>query len=103
MYLVTGEKSYLLTDYCPSRKYSVIKFTDGNGKQWFQLAYRWGFWTYYLQSLRETDYGTYGSPLRFDTGEEAVAHIKEEREWLDRQQKASQVVFEVVGEVNDER
>lgn len=98
MYCVTGEKSYLLTDYRPSRKYSVVKFTDGNGKQWFQLAYRWGFWTYYLQSLRETDYGTHGAPLQFYTEKEAVAHIKRERKWLDRQQKASQIVYEVVGD-----
>ena len=103
MYVVTGEKSYLLTDYCPLRKYSVVKFTDGNGKQWFQLAYRWGFWTYYLQNVRQTDYGPYRYSLQFDTEEQAVLHIKKEREWLDRQQKTSQVFSEVVGEVNDER
>ena len=102
MYCVTGEKSYLLTDYCPSRKYSVVEFTDGLGKQWFQLAYRWVFWVFYLQALRETDYGMYGQPLQFDTKEKAVTHIKKERHWLDQQHKASQVFSEVVGEVNNE-
>lgn len=101
MYCITGDKSYLLTDYCPCRKYFVVRFTDGNGKRWFQLAYRWGFWTYYLQSMRHTDYGTYGEPLQFDAEEQAVAHINEESEWLRRQQKASQIFFEVVGEVNN--
>jgi hypothetical protein len=43
MYVVTGEKSYLLTDYRPTRKYVLAQLTDGNGKRWWQLAYRWGF------------------------------------------------------------
>lgn len=102
MYCVTGEKSYLLTDYHPSRKYTIVKFTDGNGKQWFQLAYRWGFWTCYMQSIRQTFCGTIKTPLQFYTAESAATHIKEEREWLDRQQKASQIVYEVVGAAHDE-
>ena len=101
MHCVTGDKSYLLTDYCHTRKYSVIRFTDGNARQWFQLAYRWGFWTYYLQSLRRTDYGTCGEPLQFDTEDEAMTHIKNERRFLDRQQKASQIFFEVVGALDE--
>lgn len=96
MYCVTGDKSYLLTDYCPSRKYAVVKLTDGNGKRWFQLGYRWGLWTFYLKSLRETDYGIYGEPLQFDSQEQAVAHVKEEREWLDRQENSLNVIEEVV-------
>lgn len=96
MYRVTGDKSYLLTDYCPSREYSVVKFTDGNGEQWFQLAYRWGLWTFWLQSLRQTDYGTHGKPLAFDTAEQAVNHIREEREWLARQENSRRVREEVV-------
>lgn len=96
MYRVTGDKSYLLTDYCPSREYSVVKFTDGNGKQWFQLAYRWGFWTFWLQTLRRTEYSTLGCPLRFASAEDAVDHIKEEREWLARQENSLRVTEEVV-------
>jgi len=96
MYRVLGEKSYLLTDYSPSREYSVVKLTDGNGKQWFQLAYRWGFWTFYLQSLRKTEYGTNGSPLQFDSMEQAVDHVTAEREWLARQERSRQVCEEIV-------
>jgi hypothetical protein len=96
MYITTGEKSYLLTDYRPSRKYFVVKFTDGNGEQWFQLGYRWGLWTFYMQSLRKTDYGTYKSPLQFNSAEKAAEHIRAEHKWLDRQEKSGQVVAEVV-------
>lgn len=98
MYVVTGDKSYLLTDYCPSRKYAVVRFTNGNGEQWYQLAYQWLFGTYYLQSLRETDYGKYGHPLTFESSEKAIVHIEREREWLENQRRINTVTAELVNE-----
>jgi len=96
MYVVTGEKSCLWTDYCPTRKYFIVKFTDGNGEQWWQLAYRWGWWTYYLQRLREYYSGTvYGTPLTFDSLDAAKQHLEEERAWLDRETRSRQVTEEI--------
>lgn len=96
MYVVTGEKSYLLTDYSPSRRYYVVRFTDGNGQQWFQLAYRWLFWTFYLHDLKQTDYGTYKYPLKFESVAQALLHLDKERCWLDRQEKSRIISVEIV-------
>lgn len=103
MYVVTGEKSYLLTDYSPSRRYYVVRLFDGNGKEWFQLAYRWLGLSFYLQSLRQTDYGTYGDPMEFESAEKARRHLECERSWLDREQKSRMVwVEEIPCEASDE-
>lgn len=101
MYIVTGEKSYLLTDYCPSRKYAVVRFTNGNGEQWCQLGYKWLFRTFYLQSLRETDYGTYGDPLEFDTAEHAAAHLDRERTWADNAHRENTITVEKVADLEN--
>ena len=87
MYVVTGEKSYLLTDYRPFRKYTPTKFTDSNGRQWWQLAYRWWWWTCYLNRLGYFDNGsTYvRGPMTFDTPEEARRHVEREDEWFSGQ------------------
>lgn len=100
MYVYTGEKSYLWTDYSAARKYFLVKFEDGNGEQWWQLAYRWGFWTYYLQSLRHSgECGRVGSPLAFDCPATARQHLADERDWLERQEKSRQVSTEIVEEM----
>lgn len=100
MKVVTGEKSYLHTDWKPGRKYTLARFTDGNGEQWWQLAYRWGFWTYFLSRLREYDSGTIlaDGPLTFDSAEQAMAHLGREQEWLDRRARSQQVSVEFVGD-----
>jgi hypothetical protein len=100
MDVVTGEKSYLLTDYCPSRKYTLAKFMDGNGKQWWQLAYRWGWWTYYLNRLTRFESGSAGvrHPMVFDTPEEAKEHLAWERDEIDRVAKSQDISVEFVGE-----
>lgn len=99
MYVVTGEKSYLLTDYNPDRKYILAKFTDGNGKQWWQLAYRWGFWTYWLNRMGYFESGTkyIRGPMTFDSLEAAQCHLQREGEWLDRQAKSQEISVEFVG------
>ncbi len=99
MYVVTGEKSYLWTDYCPTRKYFFVKFTDGNGKEWWQIAYRWGWWTYYLKSLREYASGTvYTDALTFDSLDAAKQHLEKERAYCERETKSRQITFEIVGD-----
>ena len=100
MDIVTGEKSYLLTDYRPSRKYTLAKFTDGNGKQWWQLAYRWWWWTYYLNRLARFESGCTGvrNPMMFDTAHEARRHLEREAEWLDRDAKSKSILVEFVCE-----
>jgi hypothetical protein len=95
MYVITGDKSYLATDYCPSRKYTLAKFTDGNGKQWWQLAYQWGWWTCYLNCLGFHDSGPASrSPMEFDTSEAARRHLEREREWLDRDERSRSISVE---------
>jgi hypothetical protein len=97
MYVVTGEKSCLWTDYCPTRKYFVVKFTDGNGKEWYQLAYRWGWWTYYLRRLRVYFSGSVGgSPMTFDSLDEANLHLEKERAWLERETRSKQIFTKIV-------
>ncbi|NDD52351.1 hypothetical protein EBZ39_00465 [bacterium] len=99
MYVVTGEKSYLWTDYCPTRKYFFVKFTDGNGKEWWQVAYRWLFWTCYLKRLREYFSGSVrGEPMTFKSLGAAKCHLQEERMWLDRQERSKQISVEIVGD-----
>ena len=97
MYVLTGEKSYLWTDYCPARKYFFVKFTDGNGKQWWKIAYRWACWTYYLNQLCEHWGGSSsGSPMEFDSLDEAKRHLEKEREWFEHHNKSNQVSVEIV-------
>jgi hypothetical protein len=100
MDVVTGEKSYLLTDYCPRRKYALAKFTDGNGKQWWQLAYRWGWWTFYLNRLTRFASGCTGvrHPMMFDTPDKAKEHLAWERDEIDREAKSQDISVEFVGE-----
>jgi hypothetical protein len=99
MYVLTGEKSYLWTDYCPTRKYLFVKFTDGNGKQCWKIAYRWGWWTCYLKRLCEhCGGGVTGSPMAFDSIDEAKWHLKIEREWPERETRSKQVSVEIVGD-----
>jgi hypothetical protein len=99
MYVVTGEKTYLLTDYRPTRKYVLAQLTDGNGKRWWQLAYRWGFWTYYLRSLRASDLGGYhGWPLAFDSPDAARQHLADEQAWLDHRARSKSVTVEFANE-----
>jgi len=100
MDIVTGEKSYLLTDYCPSRRYTLAKFTDGNGKQWWQLACRWGWWTFYLNRLTRFESGSTGvrHPLMFNTPEEAKEHLEWERDEIDREEKSQSISVEFVNE-----
>ena len=98
MYIAAGEKTYLLTDYCPTRKYSIVRFTDGNGKQWYQLEYRWLFWTFYLLRLtRHADTGPTGKPMEFKSLEDAQQHLERERKYVDREERSHQVVSEIVG------
>ena len=92
MFIFTGEKSYLSTDYCPSRKYMLARFVDGNGNKWWQLAYRWGFWTYYLNQLGHHDSGScVRGPMTFDTADEARQHLEREAEWLDQMAKSQEI------------
>lgn len=98
MYEVLGEKSYLSTDYCPSRDYFVVELTDGNGREWYQLAYR-GWWGLrWLNSIGHTDYGDSFSPMTFDSEDAARSHIVREREWMDRKNRAERVTARVIGE-----
>lgn len=98
MKVYTGEKSCLFTDWKPWRKYTLAKFTDGNGEQWWQLAYRWGLWTHYLNRLREYDSGAIlaDGPLEFDSAEQAMTHLDREQEWLDRETRSQQISVEFV-------
>jgi len=99
MDVATGEKSYLLTDYCPSRRYTLAKFTDGNGRQWWQLAYRWGWWTFYLLRLtRHADTGPTGEPMTFKTPEHARKHLELERDEIRRVAKSQDISVEFAGE-----
>jgi hypothetical protein len=99
MYVVTGEKSYLWTDYCPTRKYFFVKFTDGNGEQWWKIAYRWGWWTCYLKRLCEHYSGSVtGSAMTFDSIDAAKRHLEKERAWLERETRSKQVSVEIVGD-----
>ena len=100
MYVFTGEKSYLRTDWEPGRKYTLAKFTDGDGKQWWQLAYRWGFWTCYLNDLQEFDSGSICpvGPMEFDSAEQAMRHLDRERKWHDAQSRSQKVSVEFVGD-----
>jgi hypothetical protein len=105
MFVVTGDKSYLFTDYCPSRTYFVVEFTNGNGEKWFQLAYNWGFWTWYLSHMRYggvdwcgEPYGERtGKPLEFDSEEKARHHLEREKAWLERRERDHRVTARVIG------
>ena len=105
MFIVTGDKSYLFTDYCPLRKYFVVEFTNGNDEKWFQLAYNWGFWTWYLSHMRldridwcnEPCGERTGNPLTFDSEEKARHHLKRERAWFGQRERSNQVTARVIG------
>lgn len=96
MYETLGEKSYLSTDYCPSRDYSVVELQDGNGRQWYQLAYRGWLGLRWLNSIRHTDYGDSKSPMTFDSEDAAREHIARECEWLERKNCAKRVTARVI-------
>lgn len=89
----------MITDYNANRKYMLAKFTDGNGKQWWQLAYRWGWWTYYLNRLARFESGSTGvlEPIMFDTSDEARRHLEREAEWLDQTAKSQEISVEFMG------
>jgi hypothetical protein len=104
MFVVTGDKSYLFTDYCPSRRYFVVEFTNGSGERWYQLAYNWGFWTWYLShmqwrglDLNNEAYGDRtGTPLEFDSEDKARRHLERERAWLDQRERDHRVTSRVI-------
>ena len=96
MYEILTEKSYLSTDYCPSRDYAVVELQDGNGRQWYQLAYRGWLGLRWLNSIRHTDYGDSKSPLKFASEDAAREHIARECDWQDRQNRAKRVTARVI-------
>jgi hypothetical protein len=98
MYVVTGEKTYLLTDYCPRRKYILAKFTDGNGNEWWQLAYMWGYWTYYLNRLgySESGWPQIRGPMLFDNADAAMQHLERERDWRDQEKRSREISVEFI-------
>jgi hypothetical protein len=86
------------TDYSPKRKYFVVKLTDGNDRQWWRLAYRWGLWTFYLQRVFESGIGgTFTVPFEFGSFESAKAHLESEQKWIEHERRRKQVRIEVVG------
>ena len=68
------------SDYHPKHKYKIVQFTNGLGKTWYKIKIVGYLWDSYYKIYHNTEYGWTPYIIDFDSEQEALDHLKREKE-----------------------
>lgn len=68
------------SDYRPKRNYRIVQFVNGLGKTWYKIKIVGYLWDSYYKMYYNTDYGWTGFIPYFDSEQEALDHLKRDKE-----------------------
>lgn len=68
------------SDYHPKRNYKIVQFVNGLGQTWYKIKIVGYLWDSYYKMYHNTDYGWTGFVPYFDSEQEALDHLKRDKE-----------------------